>query len=115
MLLQTEKVKHGEQGSSKPRKKEKRGEETGQRVFIKKNPKPVKGMSLGGLGWASERKDGASPLRHMTRGEAAVVQVKTLNPKARRGKISYIYIFSKSQKIEDKNFKPSIKKGNNNP
>ena len=81
MLLQTEKVKHGEQGSSKPRKKEKRGEETGQRVFIKKNPKPVKGMSLGGLGWASECKDGASPLRHMTRGEAAVVLVKTLNPK----------------------------------
>ena len=48
---------------------------------LKKKPKPVKGKNLGGLGWAYARKDGASPLRHMTRGEAAVVLWKTLNPK----------------------------------
>ena len=45
------------------------------------NPKPVKGISLGGLGWAYKHKDGASPLRHMTQGEAAVVLLKTRNPK----------------------------------
>lgn len=56
------------------------GKKTGQRV-LKKKPKPVKGKNLGGLGWAYARKDGASPLRHMTRGEAAVVLWKTLNPK----------------------------------
>ena len=46
-------------------------------------------MSLGGLGWAYECKDGASPLRPMTRGEAAVVLVKTLNPKPARHPTAY--------------------------
>ena len=32
------------------------------------NPKPVKGINLGGLGLASECKAGDPPLRHMTRG-----------------------------------------------
>ena len=62
------------QGKRKKGKKPARG-------FSLKKRKPVKGMSLGGLGWAYECKDGASPLRHMTRGEAAVVLVKTINHK----------------------------------
>ena len=56
------------------------------------NPKPVKGISLGGLGWAYERKDGASPLRHMTRGEAAVVLLKTLNPKSSSSAVNRNYM-----------------------
>ena len=70
-------------GWYKAKEKEKKGKkpEPARGFSIKKNPKPVKGMSLGGLGWAYECKDGASPLRPMTRGEAAVVLVKTLNPK----------------------------------
>ena len=40
------------------------------------SPKPVKGENLGGLGWASECEDGASPLRHMTWGDAAVALQK---------------------------------------